>query len=43
MTAGMAIALTALLLVGLRNDDDDDREYRDDALHLAPEAVAEPA
>ncbi|WKG02023.1 multidrug effflux MFS transporter [Mycolicibacterium sp. HK-90] len=43
MTAGMAVALTALLLVGLRNDEDDVREYPGDAFPVAPEAVAEPA
>lgn len=43
MTAGMAIALAALLVVGLRNDDDEPAEYPDDTFDVAVEAVAEPA
>ncbi|WP_083654245.1 multidrug effflux MFS transporter [Mycobacterium sp. GA-1841] len=42
MTAGMAVALAALLLVGLRNDDEP-AEYQDDAFDVAVEAVAESA
>ncbi len=42
MTAGMAIALTALLLVGRRNDDDEASEYPGDTL-VVSEAVVEPA
>lgn len=42
MTAGMAIALTALLLVGRRNDDDEPSEYPGDTL-VVSEAVVEPA
>ena len=43
MTAGMAIALAALLLVGRRNGDDDPDEYPGDSFDAAPEVVAEPA
>lgn len=43
MTAGMAIALAALLLVGRRNGDDEPGEYPGDTLDVATEAVVEPA
>ncbi|QRY51126.1 multidrug effflux MFS transporter [Mycolicibacterium septicum] len=43
MTAGMAIALAALLLVGRRNGDEEPSEYTGDTLDAAPEAVVEPA
>ncbi len=43
MTAGMAIALVALLLVGRRNGDDDRGDVSDDSVGVVAEAVAEPA
>ncbi|OBB30802.1 Bcr/CflA family drug resistance efflux transporter [Mycolicibacterium peregrinum] len=43
MTAGMAVALAALLLVGRRNGEDEPGEYSGDTLDVAPEAVVEPA
>ncbi|MBP2450783.1 DHA1 family bicyclomycin/chloramphenicol resistance-like MFS transporter [Mycolicibacterium lutetiense] len=43
MTAGMVIALAALLLVGRRNGEDDPDEYSGDSFDATPEAVAEPA
>ncbi|MDR7291710.1 DHA1 family bicyclomycin/chloramphenicol resistance-like MFS transporter [Mycolicibacterium senegalense] len=43
MTAGMAIALAALLLVGRRNGGDEPSEYSGDALDIVSDAVVEPA
>ncbi|KLI04405.1 transporter [Mycolicibacterium conceptionense] len=43
MTAGMAIALAALLLVGRRNGGDEPREYSGDTLDIVSDAVVEPA
>ncbi|OMB84999.1 MULTISPECIES: multidrug effflux MFS transporter [Mycolicibacterium] len=43
MTAGMAIALAALLLVGRRNGGDEPSEYSGDTLDIVSDAVVEPA